>query len=624
MTDIADDIIPGPWMQTVANIFPLNRPSVMPFTLGEAVDEFGLWARLARAESWNRKNRSSLDLDIVEMSAIIGPRLSKIVVPQLNHLRRLTDRADIAVCAERFATVWRQRDAITAAFRDLCEAATRPVATTWDLRKLADIIVSQLGVSARGPGNALSKAANALDGELYEGQLNEWFGKGKSITDISTEDRLRVAEKLIVAAPPTGDVVAWIVYRRAIVTWRVNAGPITFLRADWMVPNASREDGQEFAERDEIRILLKETRWMKELETATEDPENRLVLARVSLGKRTAAGAVEDAERRIEAILNIAVGAGGVSWQSTGTSATTVDGRVAMSSLRLDLGNQRHSADAYGIGATSEILQDVAASLNVAMAERPMPEYLVEALLALREAGMTDHPDVKFYGARAVTPRVATALQDHAMELIASVASITPTELAAALEEREVDWQFEQRVLGGIMAPIDRSMDFDNRAVRRAIEQAISHHSGDVRVVSVAKAVELRHDLLALPMTDLTRADLTDALKAVTDAEYEDALSQTQHHEVEMVRLRHRRVRNAISHGNPLTTVALESIRAYSERAAQAALALALEAYTSNTSIVSMLATEQAKRENQRLGLANGRNFVQRNPSTGAIGSPSS
>ena len=618
MTDIAAEIPPGPWQETVSAMLPLPYRAAMPFTLAEAVDELGLWAKFARSDSWGSpKNRNSLFLDIAELSEHIGPRVRDVVRPLLDQLLPEATREDLAECAERFRACWRQQETVRAAFRDLCDASSRPDATAWDLRKLSNVLASQEGISASGSWSALSEAASALTGDRHQVQINEWFGEGRDVADITQAERLRVAEGLITTEPPAGNIVVWLVYRRAAVPFRVDAGPITFLRADWMVPNARRDDGQAFPERDELRVLLESAWWMKDLEAAIVDPANMLVLARVSLGTRAIAGAVEDASRRIEAILSIAVGAGGVSWQDTGSSAIVVDGRVATSSLGLDLGGRRQFDDTYGIHATSEVLADIAKRLDIAMASRPMPDYLVEALVALRESAMTEHRDVSFYGARAVTPRVSIALQDHATELIASVASMNPAQLAEALEAREVDWQFEQRMLGGIAAVFDRSSLSDDRVELRSIEREVVKYSGGSQVISISKALELQDKLLDLPVIHLKKVGLLDSLKAATDSTYEATLRENYRREVAMVRARHRRVRNAINHGNPLTTAALESTRAFAERTADAALAIALEAYASDTQIVSLLSAEQASRELQREGLASGRNYLDRNPAVG-------
>lgn len=600
-------------MQSIASILPLPHRSPAPFTLGEAVAELALWAKTARAESWNSGNLESLSLDIRQLSALMGPRLTNQVMPQLDQLLNAVVRDNIADHAERFDNNWRKRDSVTAAFRDLCEAATQTEATSWRLRKLADILISQLGSSARGSWSALSKAATALTGEPHEAQLSSWFGEAVLINAVSPEDRLRVAEELIVADPLKGEVVVWIVYQRAMIDWRIDVGSISFLNASWMVPNARNEDGQLFPERDELRVLLQQASWMKDLAEAVNDPENRFVLARVEMGHRVVAGAVEEAERRIEAILSIAVSAGGVSWQNTATASAVVDGRVGFTS-RGQFGRRSYFEDTYGMGATSEILRDVCANLNVAISRRPMPDYLVEALLALREAGMTDHRDVHL-GARAVTPRFATALEDHAVELIASVASMHPSELAKALREREVEWQFEQRLLSGIMAPFDKLYESAGRAERQALERQISHYDKrGVRIISVHKAVELRDDLLNLELSALERADLRASLEAATNAEAERGLLESHQLEVEMIRARHRRVRNSINHGNPLSDTALESVRGFSERTARAARWLALEAYASEKPIPTMLTNEQDKRQAQWQELINGANYLERNP----------
>lgn len=331
----------------------------------------------------------------------------------------------------------------------------------------------------------------------------------------------------------------------------------------------------------------------------------------MSLGRCAVAGAVEEAELRVQAILSIVVGAGGVSWQSTGSAATTLDGQV-VTRIRGSNFGPRMNDDAFGVGQTYEILQLVAEDLGTAMAARPMPEYLIEALHALREASMTDHRDVSSYGARAVTPRIATALEDHALELIASGSSIKSDHLVNALEEREIDWQFEQQVLGGFLAPFDELPDLDDLTDRRALEQAITHHQYGTRVVLNAKVAELQHNLLNLSMSRLARAELTDALKIATDTAHEIVLHQQIQREVKMIRLRHRRVRNAINHGNPLTSAALESVRGFGERIAQAALDLALEGYVSDTSIETRLATEQMNRQDQLQQRAKGRTYFER------------
>jgi hypothetical protein len=614
VTDIAEDIPPGSWLPSVAEVLPLAHRAPMPFTLGEAVEEYRLWAAQARRQSWDAViNRSSLDLDLSQLAGDVGPRLGALLRPHLDALL-VAPRDLIPDVANAFTAAWRSSAGISAAFRDLCEAANGGGVTSVKLRRTAEILASQLGPSAQGGWGVLHETASALTDDPNDFAHRRRNGTGAIQGELSDADRLRLAEDVITTKPPTGETVVWIVYRRAISTWKVEAGPITFLRADWFVPNARRGDGQDFPGREELRYVLENSWWAKDLDAALEDSTNRLVIARVALGERAAAGAVETAQRMVDAVLSIAVRAGGVSWQPTGSFATTVDGRLATSSVGLDLGRRRRSDDTYGMGATSTILQDVTTKLGKALSDRPMPEFLVEAIIALREASMTDHRDVGFYGTRAVTPRIATAMEDHAMELIASFAEMSPNDLAAALEQQEIDWQFEQRVLGAMMAPFDTPPEPETEAHRAILENAISKFDDSGRrIVSIHDAVNLRSELSKLPMTDLMRSDLVHAVEAVTSAEAEAALRQSIADDVGMIRRRHRRVRNAVNHGNPLSTAALESIRGYADRASQMAIGFALESYASGTSLSSILEAQSTWNAEQANGRNEGRNFVQRN-----------
>lgn len=606
----------GSWLETIAMILPLKHRKSTPFTLGEAIEELGLWARDARAESWRSNgNKDSLNLDIRDRYTVIGPSLRTLVSTHVKRILVAPDRLDVGGTADDFQTVWRQPDSIRAAFRDLCEAARDASTSSWELRNLSDVVASQLGPAIRSPWSALREAAAALGGGPETG-LNRSPEAKTVASSLSPEDRVRAAEDILAAEPPTGHVVVWIVYDRAIVPWRIEAGPITFLWANWMVPNALRDDGQDFAERKELRALLNDVMWADDLEGAINNHGTRLALARVDLGQRPVAGALQEAERRVEAILSIAVGAGGVSWQETGASSVVADGRIWTTSRGLRLGRHSRSEDTYGMGATSEILKSVAERMNETMTERPMPEYLIEALVSLREASMTKHRDVDFYGTRAVTPRVATALEDHATELIASVASMTSPDLASALEEREVDWILQRRVLEGITALFDGNIPPSKDD--GALEKEICQYQNGGRVVSIIKAVELRDQLLRLPMSDLARADLTASLRALTDPEYEIGLLESIRCEVKAVRTRHRRVRNAINHGNPLTEPALESIRGYSERCARSALNLALEGYVSGTPVSSMVIEERQHRQRQDQARSEGQSYLDRSQSSAA------
>lgn len=409
-------------------------------------------------------------------------------------------------------------------------------------------------------------------------------------------------------------MTVWALYERAVSPFRLEFGDVTFLRADWVVPNAMRDDGQSFPERDELRSILNGPLWPTDLlEEALKQPSNRLVLARVHFGMRELAGAAADAIRQIDAILSIAVGSGGVSWKNTGTKATLLNGELVGGSFGRIGSPPRQFEDTYGMSATSEILDSVASQLHDAMRERPLPDYLVEALRTLREAGMVDHRDVLFYDARAVTPRIAIALEDHAFEHIASFGGVKPTGLATALQHREVDWQVEQHILAGLLGPLDHAERSQAAPEYRDLEFSIFHYDeSGTRIVSIPKAIELQEELLAIDTRPWVRNEFLDAVAAVTEPEVELQLRLLKKREVEVIRSRHRRVRNAVSHGNPLPPSTLASVQGFSTRAARSALGLALHSFATKQTIGKLLTKEHAERREQEELLAAGCNYLNR------------
>jgi hypothetical protein len=615
MTDIAQEFPPGMWMEAVADVLPLPHRAAMPFTLGEAVEELDLWARLARSESWaSSQNRRSLQTDIEEMAAQTGPRLRDQLKSVLAETLKATERTEISAVAGRFLDCWRSPESISAAFRDLCSVAVQPTVTTFQLGPYANVLASQLGESAQSAWGPLRSAADSLMGYAASGTSG----------DVPPEQRLRLAEEILCAEPPSGEVTVWALYERAVSPFRLQFGDITFLRADWVVPNAMRDDGQPFPERDELRSILDGPWWPTDLlDEALRQPSNRLVLARVHFGVRELAGAAADAIRQIDAILSIAIGSGGVSWKNTGTKATLLNGELVGGSFGRIGSPPRQYEDTYGMSATSEILDSVASELHDAMRERPLPDYLVEALLALREAGMVDHRDVLFYDARAVTPRIAIALEDHAMEHIASFGDVKPTVLATAVQHREVDWQFEQHILAGLLGPLNHAERTHAAPDYRDLEFSIFHYDeSGTRIVSIPKAIELRDELLALEAPSWVRNEFLGAVAAVTKPEIELQLRLLKKREVEVIRSRHRRVRNAVSHGNPLPPSTLASVQGFSTRAARSALGLALHSFATNQTITDLLAKEQSDRSEQETLLASGSNYLNRldRASTGRSG----
>jgi hypothetical protein len=585
------------WLLSVAEVLPLPHRASPPYTLGEAVAELGDYAQAVDASDWDsrfaRNNRASLRTEIKAQSEGIGGRLGAFVAPLLDDLRDDANHEAVAAAAARFNEAWHSKIAIAAAFRDLCDAAKVIGITSRALRELSAIIASQVGPAAHSAFSLLSYAADALVNTEEDLALLRGVQLPKPLTE---EQRLEMATNSLVAAP-AGRIVVWTVYYRALLSgMREVIGPMTFLRADWALPNAFELELHDFPERAELRAIREKVRWLEDLNVEALKPENRLTLVRVDLGERQVAGAEEEARRRIEAVISVAVEAGGASWQSAGAAAVLLDGEVRSSSLGLTVRNAPAlEDDTYGMGGTAEILSNVADQFGDALAKGPMPEHLVEALASLREARMTDHRDVLFYGARRVTPRIATALEDHAMELFASVLRVPAAELATTLQRREALTQADSRVLGQLMAPFTEAWSLEPYEGREELERKISKFSrGGVLLVSVAKAVALQDEIRALPMSELQRADLEDALAICTDPGRERQFIGEMWREMELLRNRHRRVRNAVNHGLPLRETTLNSIRNYAADTSRTALNIALTWFKNGDTGAALLQREDS------------------------------
>ena len=583
------------WLLSVAEVLPLPHRADAPYTLGEVVAELGGYAQAVTPSKWNSKivvnNRDSLRKEILAQSEAVGGRLGAFVAPLLDDLRDDANREAVVAAAAKFGEVWHSEMATADAFRDLCDAAKVFGTTSRALRKLSAIIASQVGPAAHSAFSLLSYAADALVNTEEDLALWRDAQLPKPLTE---EHRILMARDSLVAAP-AGRIVVWTVYYRALLSrMREVIGPMTFLQADWALPNAFDVELFDFPERAELREIRDEVTWLDELCVAALKPENRLTLVRIDLGERQVVGAEEEARRRIEALISVAVEAGGVSWQSADAAAVLVDGKVRSSSLGLTLRDtQALEDDTYGMGGTADILSNVADQFGDALAKGPMPEHLVEALTSLREARMTDHRDVLFYGARRVTPRTATALEDHAIELFASVLRVPAADLATAVQRREALSQADRRILGQLMAPFTEAWSRKPYEGREELKRKISKYSrGGGLLVSVAKAVALQDDIRALPMSELQRADLEDALAICTDPERERQFLEEMWRETELLRARHRRVRNAVNHGLPLHETTLNSIRNYAADTSRTALNIALTCFKNGGSGASLLQRE--------------------------------
>lgn len=242
-----------------------------------------------------------------------------------------TARAAAAAEVEVVIAAARTAVALGAAWRDFVTAASTPGASPADAftaRHQFEAMTRAVGhdVEARRKlliGTLAGDAAAVAEARLTTGATStppDWRALRGRQAGLSSRDRLNLADRLARAAAPEGRCVAWIAFKAATLeNFRLGAGHVTFLDAQWAVPNAVADDGQDFPERSELRAVkhfLPESAGLKDV-----------VLARVDLGNRSVAGAIEDAADSAGAIVEAAAVSGDrPGWMPYGWTVLLVDG----------------------------------------------------------------------------------------------------------------------------------------------------------------------------------------------------------------------------------------------------------------------------------------------------------
>lgn len=587
MSTLSNRCPPGKWMLSVATALDHVRN---PFTYGEAVQEVRLWAAESRESSWkNQRNRESLALDLSFNFARPGPRV-RAAISQLHiGLDLSATRESIVSIAETFLPEWRSPKFVRKAFYDLCEAASSGCHPSWRIAPLAEILVSMMGEGASSDFGAIRDITELLNKTASTASLRSRFSEFTSPGEIADSRWLELAEEAVLRGTKKAEVVVWLQYRRARMSWRLPIGPVTFFEASWAIPEAKERRSDHFPEREEILTIIEHA---DSLGDDDPDMQKLIVLARINLGWRAVSGAAESAREQVEALLNIMVGEGGASWEYTGATATLADGRVGLVSSTHQYSDIRHPlSDLAGTNLAATILEDWGAELDPVMQSRPMPRFLVEALSTFRDSTMTTHRDVTWSGERAVSERIATALEDHVLELVGSLASMEPESVSKELHTlASHDW-YSQRIAAAIMSPTQRRSEMASFEPQQELARNITRleRGANRRVVDLEKAVGHEAELCSFARDPAEVCSLALACKSVHDPKVKAALVEELNTEMRVLAKRHRRVRNAVTHGNPVTPTALTGVRRYSRYLSRQAVRIALDSYVSGKPIAQIL-----------------------------------
>lgn len=423
-----------------------------------------------------------------------------------------------------------------------------------------------------------------------------------------TDAALQALREALTAAPATGRCVVWASYDHAMLTSMVtSAGPVTFYDARWAVPNAAREDGHQFAHRDELRTLV--TGLHRGTWDDQADADERVILARVDLGERGPHGAIENAERVVQTMTQIAAYQwGGSRWRRSGMATLLIDGRARQSVHRstdpsdYTAGELRHR--------TAEGLAEHADHLAVALTAGTLRADLIDAVRLLQEAAELEQ-DARYVTQREqANGRIVVILEDAAVEHLAAFGGLTADELDAyllpgwahAVWTRKMEHAIDLCLFPDPLPLSAPELDFPESELMR-------RRRGTTESLTLAAAHE--RAILAAVSDQTIRKHGQQWFRTLIDA----AAYQRVHRDLaaagDILANRASRVRNSLVHGNPADERVVATVRGVSRYRAYTALDIALRAVADGRVTLDELDRRRALADTRTSALARGVSLVE-------------
>lgn len=361
----------------------------------------------------------------------------------------------------------------------------------------------------------------------------------------SATERLGFCANLFARSPLVGHCIAWLAYTGNLRDkFILDTGPVTFYQSNWAVPNARLESGQDFVHRGELRDLT--LGWID----VPDDPS--VVVARFDLGMRPAAGALAEAQRRSNFLVGQAsVLARARPWKEHGWHALVIDGSGGFSS---------------GFLTDDEVAQDDEPAhrraVGLALTKSAPIAAIGIALLSVQLAEAVEMATI----ARTAELRTSILLRFRALELISSQMALERVE--NLLDLVRGPWAFrkvQDEITQALYATIMGAAHTVDPTIRRELQLAILEPVGveDGFRLNYGPAIEQARTLETLCRTDLDRLELGRALSLLEEGPRFDARVKHFDKMEQLLSSRLLRVRNAITHGNPFTIAAADSIDRY-------------------------------------------------------------
>lgn len=572
------------WLLELSSLLTISRGEPVGLPLPDAIKEIDGWLRHKRQEPWRRSaNRTGLDAEIRLSSSMLGPETTTALAGPLPNflaaLRQATDapsptpthRHAALAGGELLTVALATPGVLRAAWVDLVRAVKDEQPAPTCMARL-QLLISALELAGHDVQRLLQRMSSLLENDalaLAEAQASlgvakapdDWSDLVGQLAAATPDERLSLCEELIASPPSTGRCIAWVAYKEAQVGTELASGPCLFLNALWAIDNAKREDGQDFLGRRELQDDL----------SRPPDPaiDEHVVLARVDLGWRTPAGAMQAAVDLVCALTDTAyLRSGGARWVPYGWEMLLVDGRRVSSRVFATDDVLARWPRPYVLERTSAELAATGNKFGEVLAASPLPPDLSEAVRSATEAESADLRSKILLYDRVTELVAANAGAEDAEDLRRLIASSWPVST----------WRAD--VLNAVELALEAGRWGETREAAaelgRQIRTPLPNGGYTLDLVGTADRAE---DLVKLLPGDARVRAEAQTLRTFHDATAYVAYLELREQECVHLSDRLRRVRNALAHANPVQVTTIRTVTALAQYVASAALSEALDAF---------------------------------------------
>lgn len=576
-----------------------HSSSVLPLTV--TTQEILDWVELASGEdAWARpRNRQSLREDLDQSISSLGPSLRGAIAPQLSAFvsgfEALTN-SDKAILAQspnpRTERRWEnvrvasrallaslQLDtAVGSCWDDVVAIARDRTLETRDYQPVVDLLfdmVERRGLSAkevfRHAVDMLAYAREPGDPPFQEREM-------------PVEERIAKARDSVMVSATIEPIAVWLGFKGVGHVPQIEAGNVHFFQANWHIPN-SLPGRPDFAHKTELAEITRNGHTFKWEERIGDDYDVDF-LVRVDLGDTTAARAFERAIEVVDTIFAVAIHATDGTRPNLAQYVVIQSGQPITVCYGVSQPKFEIPDDYHGAHLAQQGLERHAAKIADGLARADLPRFLAAALEARTAA------DLPFSRAFILRPpsiadrRAVIPLADRVVQHCAAYAAMKSEDLYAQLVP---SWA-HVRWLSDLQNAVLRCLLGAGPSSKRTSELLAQFYAASPNNPWMLFVTEHENELLDLCQLEHERGWITKLLRSLRDRPTYERVIEEYQAESDILCRRRDRVRNALVHGNPAQFAVVESVQGFAEFLSNTALAVALEAFTSQADFQTVFA----------------------------------